>query len=56
MESYEGLIETARFKNGPWGKSSMSKDLFKLNLWTGTIRNGVREIKQMKNKEQPKIK
>ena len=43
-----GFNFTTSFKSGPWDKSSMSKDLFKLNLWNETIINGVGEIKQMK--------
>ena len=40
----------ARFKSGPWGKSSMSKDLFKLILWNETLRNRVKEVNHMKKK------
>ena len=32
-----GFNYTKRFKSGPWGKSSMSKDLFKLILWNETL-------------------
>ena len=31
MDSKEGLIEIARFKSGPWGKSSTSQDPLRLN-------------------------
>ena len=43
-----GFNCTASFKSGPWGKSSMSKDLFKLILWNETVRNEVKEVKHMK--------
>ena len=39
----KGFNCTTSFKNGPWGKSSISKDLFKLILWYGTLRSVVKE-------------
>ena len=43
-----GFNCTAIFKSGRWGKSSMSKDLFKLILWNEIVRNEVKEVKHMK--------
>ena len=43
-----------RGKSGPWGKSSMSKDLFEdlFMEWNDTIR---RRNKQIQKQEQPRI-